>query len=92
LSKENTERERKENNFFLKREKKNKEGKMKKCYQTKPRHTDLFAKIFIFKNRKKKLIFHHIKTLSKLETKTSMSLVYEYFMYRIKKGHDRHIF
>jgi hypothetical protein len=68
LSKENTERERKENNFFLKREKKNKEGKMKKCYQTKPRHTDLFAKIFIFVNKNINKQYKH-KIFLKIERK-----------------------
>jgi hypothetical protein len=69
---------------------------MKKVLSNKA--TALFAKFFIFVNKnineqykhkiflkikKKKLILYRIKTLSKLETKTSMSLVYE-FMYRIK--------
>jgi hypothetical protein len=59
---------------------------MKKVLSNKA--TALFAneqykhKIFL-KRKRKKLILYRIKTLSKLETKTSMSLVYE-FMYRIK--------
>jgi hypothetical protein len=45
--------------------------------------------LIFLKIERKKLVLYQIKTLSKLETKTSMSLVHE-FIYRIKKDHDRY--